>query len=453
MIRTARQCAPSQRRGTVLIVAMWIVLVLAGLVLVFATDARVELSAAQNHVASLQAEAVARGALQFVLQQLDGVSGSYEPAGDVSFEAVPVGGGWFWVLNPVLDDDRQFGFGIRDESSRINLNSAEIDMLLDLPGMTSELAASILDWRDTDEEVTPGGAESEYYLLVADPYLCKNGPLERVEETLLVKGMTHEMLFGEDANLNGVLDDNENDAAESDPPDNRDGRLDRGMLDFLTVYTREPNQDSEGADRIDVNRAGSNELGELVRSHVSEDRYFQVMDRARRGRPFANVLDFYVKTGLKAEEFKAMVDRLTTGGPETLSGLVNVNTAPREVLMCLPGLDERDVNALVDHRQAEGADLSTLAWLTEVLAPDKLTAVGGAVTTRSYQYSADIVALSPSGRAFRRYRVVVDTRTRPPKVLAWTNLTHLGWPLSPELLADVRSGRSIDTWQTAGGAP
>ncbi len=31
--------------------------------------------------------------------------------------------------------------------------------------MTAELAASIIDWRDEDSDVTTGGAESEYYLL------------------------------------------------------------------------------------------------------------------------------------------------------------------------------------------------------------------------------------------------------------------------------------------------
>ena len=55
-------------KGTVLIVAMWIVLALAGLVLVFARAMRIELTAAANHVAGLQSENVARGALQFVYQ-------------------------------------------------------------------------------------------------------------------------------------------------------------------------------------------------------------------------------------------------------------------------------------------------------------------------------------------------------------------------------------------------
>ena len=40
--------------------------------------------------------------------------------------------------------------------------------------MTSELAASIIDWRDEDSEISTGGAEDEYYLLLSEPYNCKN---------------------------------------------------------------------------------------------------------------------------------------------------------------------------------------------------------------------------------------------------------------------------------------
>ena len=54
--------------GTVLIVTMWIVLVLAGLVLVFARCVRVEAIASANQVASLQALATVRGG-QFVYNE------------------------------------------------------------------------------------------------------------------------------------------------------------------------------------------------------------------------------------------------------------------------------------------------------------------------------------------------------------------------------------------------
>lgn len=429
--------------GTVLILTMWIVLVLAGLVLVFCRAMRVELAASANHVAEVQADAVARGALRFVLSQMTGTNGQYVPDDTTSFEAAPVGSGYFWILSPSLGDDRNYAFGIRDEASRINLNSAPTDMLLKLPGMTSELAASIVDWRDTDDQVSPGGAESEYYLLLEDAYYCKNGPFETVEELRLVKDGSSELLYGEDVNRNGILDPNEDDADESDPPDNRDGHLDRGLYDYLTVYTREPNQSSTGEARIDVNDAGAQGLSGLLRNVVNDDSYFRLMDRVRGGRPFRNILDFRNRVGLTSEQFSQIADRLTTSRETTLTGLINVNTAPREVLLCLPGLDESDVDAMLTMRSSSDTDLTTIAWVADALSPEKAAGIGDVITTHSYQFSADILAVSGDGRAFRRYRTVVDASTNPPRVLYWKDVTHLGWPLDPEVLNEVRaaSGR------------
>ncbi len=426
-------------RGTVLIVAMWIVLVLAGLVLVFARAVRVETTASANRVARLQAEAVARGGLRYVEAKLAGTNGAAIDEG-VRCEAVPVGEGFFWSLAADPEDERTHAFGIRDEASRLNLNTATQEMLLDLPGMTSELAAAIVDWRDPDGEVSPGGAESEYYLLLDEPYLCKNAPFETVEELLRVKGASLELLFGEDANRNGVLDPNENDGSDTGPPDNGDGNLDRGLFDYLTVYSAEPNLDADGRERINVNDVRAEGLSELLREVLADDRFFQVMERVRGGRPFENVLEFRFKTGLTPDEFAPVADQITTTDDETLRGLVNVNTAPRAVLLCLRGLEEGDVDALLAHRGAEDADLDTVAWVGEVLPREKAVRVGGLITTRSFQYCADIVAASAVGRSYCRYRAVIDASTDAPRVMFWHECTHLGWPLDSEVLAQLRTG-------------
>jgi len=168
----------------VLITAMWVVLVLAGMTLVLARSVRVEAMISANFVASLQAEAIARGALRFVLATVATDSAS---ATEAACEAVQVGDGYFWILRPDLEDSQAYAFGITDEAGRVNLNSASQDMLLKLPGMSTELAAAVLDCRDSDNEVSPGGAESEYYLLLKDPHDCKNAPFETVDELLLVK--------------------------------------------------------------------------------------------------------------------------------------------------------------------------------------------------------------------------------------------------------------------------
>ena len=430
-------------KGTVLIVTIWIVLILAGLVLVFSRSTRVEAIASANYVAAVQADAIARGSLEYIKAQLlSDQETVILTQGEDLYEAVELEAGFFWVLHPNLSDDRNYTYGLSDEGSKINLNSATEEMLLKLPGMTSELASAIIDWRDNDSEITPGGAENEYYLLLADPYYCKDGPLETVEEILLLRGASEGILYGEDTNKNGVLDPQENDASESEPPDNKNGRLDRGIYDYVTVYSRQPNVSQNGQNRININETNDEEsLSNLLRELITDDRYFTVMDAARDGRPYANILDFHFRSGLTIDEFKQIADRLTTQSQNTLTGLVNVNTAPREVLLCLPEMSENDVDELISKRTVlDETDLASIAWVAEVLAQEKAVAIGAHITTASFQQSADIIGVSRNGRAYRRYRVVLDLQQGTPQILYWKSLHHLGWPLDPDILNALRMG-------------
>ena len=450
-MRTDNDYRARADRGTVLIVTMWIVLVVAGLVLVMSRGVRVEAIASANRVSILQAESIARGALDYVLFLVDGTDGSLQLE-DGEFEAVQVGTGYFWILKTQLSDDSTHYFGITDEASRLNLNRATPEMLFMLPEMTVDLAGAIVDWRDTDAEISPGGAESEYYLLLDEPYHCKDAPFETVEELLLVKDATPTLLYGEDMNRNGLLDPNEDDGDETEPPDDRDGALDRGFLPYLTCYSSEPNLNASDEQRVNVNSTGGQDLSDVLRTSVAEDKVFQVMELARRGRPFRNVLDFYVRTGLTPEEFGPIADDLTTSDADNITGLINVNTAPREVLLALPTLDENDVDALIEKRDDVAADLTSIAWVTEALPPEKLTEIGDHITAHSYQFSADIVSASGDGRAFKRYRAVIDARISPPRVLYWRDLTDLGWPLDPAILAELRSGEGVATTTLVIGA-
>jgi type II secretory pathway component PulK len=64
----------------------------------------------------------------------------------------------------------------------------------------NDLIDNICDWIDLDKEPQPsGGAEDEYYKSLAEPYDCKNGPMDSPEEILLVKGMKPEWYYGTEA--------------------------------------------------------------------------------------------------------------------------------------------------------------------------------------------------------------------------------------------------------------
>jgi general secretion pathway protein K len=93
-------------------------------------------------------------------------------------------------------------YGVVDESSKININKVSPDIirfLLERVGEVStekaiDIAAAIKDWIDLDDAVSLGGAENKYYQELDKPYECKNREFEFIEELLLVRDMTPEIL-------------------------------------------------------------------------------------------------------------------------------------------------------------------------------------------------------------------------------------------------------------------
>ena len=145
-------------------------------------------------------------------------------------------------------------YGVTDESAKLNLNSLmRLDptgdtlykALLNLPNMTAEIADAIVDYLDADDTARTEGAESSYYAGLSPPYQAKNGPLNSVDELLLVKGVTPQLLFGNDRNRNGKLDPGEDAGTD----------FSRGWAEFLTVYGHELDTTFAGVPRIYLNDA------------------------------------------------------------------------------------------------------------------------------------------------------------------------------------------------------
>jgi type II secretory pathway component PulK len=432
-----------KRPGTVLIITIWIVTVLASLIIVFSHYIRVEAMAASNRISLVHTETAANSAIQFIFSMLNADQESDITYGDNPYEAMRVGEGYFWVLRPNLSDDRKYDFGPGVESGKVNLNSASLETLLKLPSMTAELASSIIDWRDSNQEITAGGAESEYYLLLSDPYQCKNASLETIEEVLLIKGADQQILYGEDTNRNGILDTNENDAEQSLPSDNANGRLDAGFLNYVTINSYELNTDADGNPRINVNDGRSQtQLAALLQQTAGSD-YTRYMSNIRRRRNYRNLLEVYYVSQIPYDIFNKIIDKLTTSNQEKTAGLININSASEEVLLCLPGLEQSDVDAMIKHRTSLSAAEESILWVTKVLSQEKAAGIGSYITTRSLQYSADIIAASTDGRAFRRYYVVIDMAEGSPKVIYRQPLHSLGWPLDPAIIRQLREGKEL----------
>jgi type II secretory pathway component PulK len=133
----------------------------------------------------------------------------------------------------------------------------------------------------------------------------------------------------------------------------------------------------------------------------------------------------------------------------TVQGLINMNTAPLQVLMCLPGMTQETAESVISARQA-GTTSGDTSWVRNAVG-GIYNQISSSITTTSYQYSADIVAVSGDGRSFKRVQIVVDVRQVPATIVYRRDLTSLGWPLPAEIRQSMRSGQGVPS-EYAGAA-
>ena len=445
MVKTHNICSIASRRhsnrhGIMLIIVMWISFGLVSIALLFCDSMMLEYRASDNTIAGLQSTSAVEGALRylcFILENQD-ESGYMPDKKSYTSEEISIGNTLLWIIgndyNDTASSDQKPVFGIMDECSKINLNTASLEMLEGLPNMTSEFAAAIIDWRDADTELTPNGAESDYYALRDPSYYCKDSAFETVEELRLVQGCTWDILYGEDSNRNGILDPNENDGDVSYPADNSDGKLTKGLLDYVTVYSREPNTRDDGSGRINIknNQEG---LTQLLQNTLGQQRAEQIMQLIGRNPGSINsALEFYLRSAMTAQEFSLIADAISVTDGAYIPGLINVNTASKEVLACIPGIGDEFAQKLVDIRQNKTADeLKSITWVTEALDNEHATQAGPFITTRTCQFSLDIAAVNKLGTGYRRDLFVIDMSSGESVVVYRRALTRLGWALGSEI--------------------
>ncbi|NLF73366.1 MAG: general secretion pathway protein GspK [Candidatus Anammoximicrobium sp.] len=432
--------------------------------------------------------------------------------------------GRFTVVAPALDEEGYSSgvrYGLEDESARINLNaltqlekdvtalsevagsaaaqaaaagaaasgeteseeSGEVsdqetaarDLLMVLPGMTEDVADAILDWLDADNEPREFGAEAEYYSGLSSAYAPRNGQLQTVEELLLVRGVTPQLLFGADVNRNGTIDTGEIDQAGAATGTDAE-TLSTGWASRLTLYSRENNVTAEGLSRINLNEDDLRTLfdsltevlpeeqaifivayrqngeytgsetgeayssGELDLSQASKTKFSQVLDLVGK-KVQVKFKDAEQETILQSpfgedlvsmsEYMPTLMDQVTIVTDPVIHGRININQAPREILLGIPGMTEEIVEQIVGQRTPDpGADPACghETWLLTqgLVTLDEMRSLMPFVCAGGDAYRAQIIGYYDDGGAASRLEVVLDATQQPPRVLLWRDISHLG---------------------------
>jgi type II secretory pathway component PulK len=125
-------------------------------------------------------------------------------------------------------------------------------------------------------------------------------------------------------------------------------------------------------------------------------------------------------------------------------GLINVNTATATALACIPGIGYQYAPAVLSYRQGNSGQMNSISWLKEALASYGTTAItkaGPWVTSRSFQFTADIAAVGAHGRGYRRVRFIFDCSSGVPLIVYRQDLTYLGWALGKKIHDQLLAGK------------
>lgn len=293
-----------RRRGSVLLMVLVVVALLTLGTATYLELMQNERQAVRHHGRGLQATRLAESGVEYIRTQLTLTPQELLQAGGLannptSMQAIIVDDegdqfdrGRFSIVSPAQIDGIYSGyrFGLENESAKLNVNALLAEgaedqaqtRLMALPGMTVEVADAILDWLDADESPRLNGAEAEEYAQATPPYEPRNGPIADLDELLMIRGVTPELLYGIDQNRNLMIDAAESPRGLLADIDNADGLLNRGWSAYLTTTSVEAMQPpsaaasgastSEGATKVDLNGQNLQTLYDDLKSTIGDDK-------------------------------------------------------------------------------------------------------------------------------------------------------------------------------------
>lgn len=205
---TIEQYNNKKRRGSILIIALWSLCLLATFAVILGFTVRQKLTLVNRLDERDRLRFIAEAGIKKAISQLkEEPEKSYYALNDAwsnnisAFKEVNIGDGEFSILNDYINERTGLAesrYGLIDEESKLNINKANQPILerffklVDFDEtQAQELAAAIIDWRDRDSELSIplGSAEDSYYRNLEYSYEAKDADFEVLEEILLVKGM------------------------------------------------------------------------------------------------------------------------------------------------------------------------------------------------------------------------------------------------------------------------
>ena len=395
-------------KGLVLVAVLWMIVVMTIITAVVAQssrlDTRISLSTAERIRCKWACRAGVESAIAVLNDDLEDSDSLFDlwSENPEDFNSVPL-------------DMCSYSVDVIDEASKLNINTATKDQLMYLPNMTEDIADSILDWRDDNDDISEAGAESGYYLELPYGYEARNGNFKTVRELLLVKGVSAQLLYGGLTGDNFIPDDEK-------------------WISYLTCYSYELNKDAEGESRININNGDENGLSrhlEIPRSYakwIVDNRpssgyqsIAELINDDSPDKPAENAESSNDAIPVDKQTFGDIADRITVIDTEIIPGRININTASRRVLFALFEGDEGLADDIIAYRRGLIDGMSSLGELLNVQSMNVKNAQKyfARLTVRSSVFTIYSTAKADTTGAAIRLEAVIARNEEPTQILYW----------------------------------
>ncbi len=286
-----------REKGSALIVALWVIVLLSLLVASFAFDMKVELEITSFYRNRLKAQYVAQGGMELakvIIKQSTKVDEALEEEFFHEDEQIALGAVNLSRGTAMRNLKREIGEGtltltIEPEEGRRNINLLVDDYddweeILDQAGVPQELWPELIhtfwDFIEPGDTRRLHGAEPDDPWYTRRGYEAKGAELDTIDELLLVKGFTEEIVYGS-------------------PPGTPADESMRGIASWLTTWTTD--------NRVNVNTASREVLltisgiDEFVVDAIIEHRVGLDGIAGTREDGFESVDEVIALTGMRAD--------------------------------------------------------------------------------------------------------------------------------------------------------
>jgi general secretion pathway protein K len=187
-----------EEKGFVLITILLVIAVLFPLVLAFNSKVQLSLVRAENFRNSIQAARIVRAGVEGSIGLLKADDASFDSRRErwaQPLPSLPLLDGTLTVK--IFDEDSKIPVNLLINANGVDVNrdvETKVRSLVARLGGSPDVVDALIDWIDTNSDVTgSAGAEDDYYYSTKG-YHCKNGPLDTLDELLLVKGFDRDLV-------------------------------------------------------------------------------------------------------------------------------------------------------------------------------------------------------------------------------------------------------------------